>query len=459
MDFLKKILSFLPEVKKPAEKRLSFTTRLKWTLIILIAFFILSAIPLYGLEKNALANFEYLSIILGANFGSLMSLGIGPIVTASIILQLLVGSKLLSIDMTKKEGRQYYEGLQKLLAILLTIFEALIYIVMGGLTPEPGLGWFLFLQLFFGGLLVIFMDEVVSKYGFGSGISLFIVGGVASQLMIRAFGFIGPGKIIQPIGKVPVFFVSLINADTIGALSALTTILATALIFMIVVYTQSIRVEVPLSFGRLRGMSVRWPLPFFYTSNIPVILTAALHANITLFATLAEKWAGHPTWLGGFNTAGVPVSGLAFWISSPPGGLIEHIIKGSFVPVMLLQSFVYILFMVGGSVLFAVLWVKTSGMDARSQAENLVKSGLQIPGFRRDERVIEALLSRYIMPLTVMGGAAVGLLAAGADILGALVRGTGILLAVMILYRLYEEIAQQHALEMSPIARKFIKVE
>ncbi|MCS7134497.1 MAG: preprotein translocase subunit SecY [Candidatus Pacearchaeota archaeon] len=455
MNF-KKILSFLPEVKSPLEKRLSFGTRLKWTLLMLIAFFLLSAIPLYGLAENVLAEFEYLSIILGANFGSLMSLGIGPIVTASIILQLLVGSKLLAIDMTKKEGRQYYNGLQKLLAIIFAIFEAFVYIAMGGLTAIPGLEVLLFFQLFLGGLLVIFMDEVVSKYGFGSGVGLFIVGGVASQLIIRAFGFIGPEKVIRPIGKIPVFFVSLINADTVGAFSALIAILATILIFMVVVYTQSIRVEVPLSFGRLRGFSIRWPLPFFYTSNIPVILIAALHANLTLFATLAERWAGAPTFLGGFSN-GVPISGLVYWLSPPHGGLIEQIIKGSFTPKMLLQSLIYTLFMVFGSILFAILWVKTSGMDARSQAENLVKSGLQIPGFRRDERIIESLLSRYIMPLTVMGGAAVGLLAASADILGALVRGTGILLAVMILHRIYEDIAQQHALDMAPIARKFIQ--
>jgi len=458
MSFLKAILTNLPEVKGPIEKKPSFNVRLKWTLIMLVAFFILSAIPLFGLAQNALANFEYLSIILGASFGSLMSLGIGPIVTASIILQLLVGSKLLNIDTKTKEGKRYFQGLQKLLAVFFTIFEALVYILMGGLTASPGLGFVLFIQLLIGGILVIFMDEVVSKWGFGSGVGLFIVGGVASQLCIRAFAFLGPQNRIQAIGKIPVFFVSLINADTTGAMAALVAIVATALIFFIVVYTQSIKVEVPLSFGRIRGMGIRWPLPFFYTSNIPVILTAALHANVTLFATLAEKWAGHATFLGSFGANGVPVSGLAYWFSAPSGGLLEHAIKGSFAPVMLAQSAIYIAFMIAGSILFAIFWMKTSGMDARSQAEQLVSSGLQVPGFRRDPRVIESLLSRYIMPLTVMGGAAVGLLAAGADILGALVRGTGILLAVMILYRIYEEIAQQHAMDMSPAARKFIKV-
>ena len=113
--------------------------------------------------------------------------------------------------------------------------------------------------------------------------------------------------------------------------------------------------------------------------------------------------------------------------------------------------------MVGFSILFAVFWVKTAGMDARSQAQNIMSSGLQIPGFRQDPRVVESILNRYIMPLTIMGAATVGLLAAVADLMGALVRGTGILLAVMIIYRLYEEIAHQHALDMHPALKKMVQ--
>jgi len=451
-------LTNLPEVKSPEEKRLSFNTKLKWTLIILLFFFVLSNIPLYGLSENALARFENLSIILGATFGSLMSLGIGPIVSASIVLQLLVGSKLIALDLTKSEHKRIFQGLQKILAIFFTIFEATIFVVMKGLQAHPGLEWLVIVQLSLAGILIIFMDEVVSKWGFGNGVGLFIVGGVAWQLFVRLFNFIGPEKTLQPIGKLAVLVISVVNADTIGAVSAFAAIAATILIFILAVYSQGIKVEVPLSFGRIRGFGIRWPLAFFYTNVIPVILTAALHANLQLFATLAERVVHHPTILGGFSPEGVATSGLAFWISAPPGGLIDYIIKGSFVPVMLWQSLIYTLFMVAGSVLFAVLWVKTSNLDAESQAQQISASGLQIPGFRRDNRVISAILSRYIMPLTIMGGAAVGLLAALTDITGALIRGTAILLAVMIIYKLYEEISQKHALDMHPIARKLMAV-
>ncbi|MBU4501750.1 MAG: preprotein translocase subunit SecY, partial [Nanoarchaeota archaeon] len=110
---LKDLLSNLPEVKGPSQRRLPFNEKLKWTLIMLIAFYLLSSIPLWGLGQNALSQFEYLSIILGAKFGSIMSLGIGPIVTASIVLQLLKGSGMLKLDTNTHDGRVFFQGLQK----------------------------------------------------------------------------------------------------------------------------------------------------------------------------------------------------------------------------------------------------------------------------------------------------------------------------------------------------------
>jgi preprotein translocase subunit SecY len=449
----KDILFNLPEVKGPVEKKLSFNIKLKWTLIILISFYVLANIPLYALASNSLQRFEYLAIIMGTEFGSIISLGIGPIVMASIILQLLVGAKLINIDMKSHDGKKYFQGLQKVIAVFFCLFEATIYVVMRGLEAVPGLEWLLIFQLCLGGIAIILMDEVISKWGFGSGVSLFIAAGVGWHLFTAAFGFIGPQNTLSAVGKVWVFFASIAASDTINASVAAAAIIATIIVFLVVVYAQSIKVEIPLSFDRLRGFAMKWPLSFFYTSNIPVILTAALLANVQLLARLVENAIGHATFLGGFSN-GSPTSGLAAFLSSP--NILESLIRGSFTSTMLAQSFVYIIFMVAGSILFAVFWVKTSGMDAGNVANQILASGLQIPGFRKDSRVLESILSRYIMPLTVMGGAAVGILASMADLLGALVRGTGLLLAVMIVYKLYEEIAQQHAYDMHPALRKMM---
>jgi preprotein translocase subunit SecY len=188
-----------------------------------------------------------------------------------------------------------------------------------------------------------------------------------------------------------------------------------------------------------------------YTSNIPVILTAALLANVQLWARLLEKW-GHP--LLGTYSGSSPASGFILWIT--PNNLVQAIITGSFNFSIIAHSIGYFIFMIGGAVLFSVFWVQTSGMDASAQARNMLNSGLQIPGFRRDQRVLEAILNRYIMPLTIMGGATVGFLAAGADLMGALTHGTGILLSVMIIYRLYEDIANHHMMEMHPALQKMM---
>src|SRR3990167_8011309 len=386
MSLMQQIINFFPEVKSPQTKHLPFKKKLKWTLIILISFFILGIIPLWGLGQNSLDQFDFLSIILAAQFGSLISLGIGPIVTASIVLQLLNGSGILKIDTKTHEGRVLFQGLQKILTIFFIIFEAIVYIFMGGLSPAEGISpWILVFQLFLGGILILLMDEVMNKWGFGSGVSLFIAAGVSAEIIVKAFspltttGAIAFGTGQAPIGKVFVLFYSLIQGNPTEAILAASAIIFTILVFMVSVYAQAMKVEIPLSFGRVRGYGIRWPLKFMYTSNIPVILVAALMANIQLWARLMQR-SGRPI-LGTF-AGNTPTSGIVMWIFPP--NILSNIIAGVFDPVNLAHAASYALFLMAGSVLFSVFWVQSAGMDARSQARQLMASGLQIPRFRRD---------------------------------------------------------------------------
>jgi len=458
---LKKIFEFIPEVTKPIEKKLSFNVKLKWTLIILGAFFILANVPLFGLSNNALERFKYLAIILGTDFGSIISLGIGPIVMGSIILQLLTGAGILNIDTNTEEGKKFFQGLQKLLVFFFILFESIVYVLMKGLEAMPGLEWLVIFQLILGGLAIFYMNELCEKWGFGSGVSLFIGAGVSWRLFTSAFQFInqqGKNCLLDfggtPCsGKVLVLFQSIINKYPTEFISALAALVATALIFLAVVWAQSLKIEIPLSYGQVRGYGIKWPLAFFYASVIPVILTAALIANIQLFGGILENWAGHATILGHFVN-GQAVSGLAFWMHST--NLLELFIRGGFLFKYLLQGFTHILFYVGLCTLFSVFWVKTSNMDAKAQAKNIAGSGLQVAGFRQDIRILESILDRYIMPLTIMGGATIGLLAASTDLLGALVSGTAILLVIMIMVQFYQNIAKQHMTDMNPTMRKFM---
>src|SRR3989344_5434558 len=458
---IKSVLYNLPEVKKPVEKRLSFNTKLKWTLIVLAAFFIMSNINLYGLSENSLQQLEFLQVIFATQFGSIISLGIGPIVMSSIILQLLVGSGILNIDTKTDEGKKYFQGLQKMGVIFFIIFEAIVYVIMGGLQPLPGFTGILIFQLFLGGMAIMLMDEVTQKWGFGSGVSLFIVAGVAWSLFTGLFQFMGAAgenclfdfANTPCSGNVLVILQSIIGGNPSQAMVAVAAILVTALIFLGVVWAQSLKVEIPLAYERIRGYGVKWPLQFFYASVLPVILVAALSANIQLFGTLIENWLGHPTFLGGFSN-GQPISGFAFWIGST--NTVEGMIRGNLPSSFYLQAILHIIFYMFFAAVFSVFWIKTSGMDETSQAKNILSSGLQLPGFRKDPRVLESILKRYIMPLTIMGGIGIGLLSSIADLLGAMTGGTSILLAVMIMFQLYQSIAQQHSLDMHPALKKIM---
>ena len=452
------ILKLIPGVESP-QKRLTFKEKLKWTGIILILYYAMSQIIVWGVDQEAVARFEFLEIVLGSAMGSLITLGIGPIVTASIILQLLNGSGILKWDTNTEEGRMIFMGTQKILAMLFCFFEAIAFVIFGAIPPNLALGPYvvplLILQLAAGGILIILMDEVVSKWGFGSGVSLFIAAGISKRIIIGSISFLGEGG---PAGAIPSALLSFISGRPLDAFISLLPLIFTIVVFFFVVYAQSLRVEIPLAFGQVRGFGRRWPLRFFYTSNIPVILVGALLANMQLWARMMYE-RGIPL-LGTFDASGNPVSGLIYWITPPRqanlSNLVISVVSGNGIPPVAFSWITYALFMIIGSVIFSIFWVETAGMSAKNVARQIQNIGLSVPGFRRDVRIIERVLKRYINALAVLGGATVGLLAAFADFTGALGTGTGILLTVMIIYNLYEELARQHLEDMHPALRRFM---
>ncbi|MBI4017621.1 MAG: preprotein translocase subunit SecY [Candidatus Aenigmarchaeota archaeon] len=454
-------LSWLPGIEKPVQ-RLNFKKRVMWTIAMLVAFFLMSEITVWGTADAARGRFAFLETVLGSTIGSLMTLGIGPIVTASIILQLLNGSGLIKMDTSTAQGRAIYQGTQKLLAVAFAFFEAFAFVVFGAIPPASASTFVMgavVLQLAMGGVITILMDEVVSKWGIGSGISLFIAAGVSRQIFINAFNFVGTHGSIQALGIIPTAITQFIAGSPKDAMLALIPILFTVVVFFFVVYAQAMKVEIPLSLGTMRGFGHRYPLKLLYTSNIPVILTSALLANVQLWANLLQS-RGTPI-LGTIDAQGVATSGLISWISPPhqvPFStiLIAALDPGISVSPQAWHWLSYSVFLIVSSIVFALFWVNTSNLDAGAVAKRLHNIGLGVPGFRSDVRIIERVLERYIPALTVLSGALIGLLAAFADFTGALGTGTGILLTVMIIYSLYEQIAQQYMEDMHPMLRKFM---
>ncbi|UCF11924.1 MAG: preprotein translocase subunit SecY [Thermoplasmatales archaeon] len=504
---LKPLIERWPAVSKP-EGHVNFRTKISWTILCLVIYFILTNVLIWGVSGTVLDMFAGFRAIMAGASGSIMHLGIGPIVTASIILQLFVGAKIIKLDLTKKEDKAIYQGTQKVLVIVMILVEAIPQ-VYGYLSPSDGLigmtglGWanaIIISQLFIGALLVFLMDELISKWGIGSGISLFIAAGVSQAIFTGLFNWL-PGQSSVPLsvfnppaGAIPgtYYMTSQMSLGEIvdhgfqwifighqGFQNAIVPVLGTIFIFLIVVYTESSRIELPLAHGRVRGARGRYPIRLIYASNIPVILMAALLANINMFALLFYThpgmknipFLGGQWWIGAYDTAAgstAPVAGGAWYLSNLNGinGWLMPILSGG-VPgghapwQYALKVIIYLSVMIFGSILFAKFWIETTDMGAKSVAKQIQSSGMQIPGFRRDPRVLGRVLERYIPVVTVIGGFAVGALAGFADAIGTVgnASGTGLLLTVGIMINLYEQIAKEQAMEMHPVLRGFFGAE
>src|SRR5947209_309072 len=436
---LKPLTDRLPAVTRP-EGHVHFRTKMFWVLAILILYFAMTNIFIYGLDRaNVIDFFSSLRAILAGPQGPLMHLGIGPIVTASIMVQLFAGS-----------------------------------------------------------YLVFLMDEVVSKWGIGSGISLFIAGGVAQQIFTGTFNWEPSSATSQvPAGTIPktVYYLQHYSGSQLASggieqimvqpPNPLIALIGTVAIFLIVAYVESTRIELPLAHGMARGARGRYPIRLMYASNIPVILVAAVLANVSMFSLLFwqhPEWplVGHASWIGAYPEATdsrvlngqiqrtTPVGGLAYYFSNVNG--VQDWLLPLFNPnsygvylrrLEYWQVFVHLLVFlgvfIGGSVMFAKFWIMTTNMGPEDVARQIESSGMQIPGFRRDPRILRRVLDRYIPVVAVISGASVGALAAGADMIGTVgnASGTGVLLSVGIMIQMYEAIGREQMMEMHPVLRQF----
>jgi len=481
-DTAEPVLTRMPSVRRP-EGHVPFKRKLGWTAGILVLYFFLTNVILFGVGSQGADVFgQFRSILAGAQ-GSLLQVGIGPIVTASIVLQLLGGADLLGLDTQNNPRDQVlYQGLQKLLVVIMTALTGLPMVFAGQfLVPDPNvatslgvsitvLQWIIFLQVFAGGILILFMDEVVSKWGVGSGIGLFIIAGVSQRLM---GGLISTPLFGQEWGIIPMWARMMLGfADTPALLSPsgietmligagqIVPILTTVAIFSIVVYAESVRVEIPLSNTRVKGARGRFPVKLIYASVLPMILVRALQMNIQFLGRILNaQWASMPAWLGQFAD-GQPTGGFFYYlapIQSPQDWMwFAGMGGGNSALEIMLRVTVDLTFMVVGGAIFAIFWVKTTDMGPEATAQQIHGSGMQIPGFRQNVRSIERVLDQYIPQVTVIGGALVGILAVGANMLGTIggVSGTGLLLTVSITYKLYEEIAEEQLMEMHPMMRQ-----
>ncbi|MEN6342533.1 MAG: preprotein translocase subunit SecY [Methanospirillum sp.] len=469
LDRFEPLLAAMPAVKSP-EGHVHFKNKLIWTAGILVLYFVLSNITIFGLAPSSQDIFLYWRALLAGASGSIVHLGIGPNDPPSIVLQLLQGADILRIDTSETRGQVIYMGLQKVLIMVMILVEAAPQIIGGFMKPDPTLvanlfggnagllALIIFIQLVAGGILIVFMDEVVTKWGIGSGVGLFIIAGI-SQSLINGFLNWAPVSDPYPVG----FFPRLIAIGVSGgnylqyfgtdALAFITTIA----IFLIIVYVESTRIEIPLAHAQVRGSRSRFPVKLIYASVLPMILVRVLQANIQMVGLFLNNIG--ITILGKFDGQ-TPTSGLMYFLApiNGPSDWMWWVTDLGHAPwEILLRMGLDTIVMVVGGALFALFWIKTAGLDSKDVARQIQNSQMSIPGFRRNPQVLEKYLDRYIPRVTVIGGVFIGILSVVANLFGVIgaVSGTGLLLTVSITYRLYEEIASQQIMEMYPFMRGF----
>jgi len=480
-DRLAPILRRFPAIERPA-MHVHFKRKLGWTIAVLILYLILANVPLFGLSPDSIDLFaQYRAFFAGAS-GSLVLLGIGPIVTASIVLQLLVGAGIIKLDLSNPRDQAIFQGGQKVLVLVMIVLTTLPQMVGANpyIKPDVALAasmgidpsilwWALFIQIFIGGVLIMFLDEIVSKWGIGSGVGLFIVAGVSQALVTGVVNWqLDQG---MPIGLIPkwAWIVQNMGASELlsgegfrflliqGGILALVT---TIVIFALVIFFESTRIEIPLAHSAVRGARGKFPVKLIYASVLPMILVSALQANIQMVGMVLARKGN--TILGVYDAAsGSPISGLMYYLNPiySPYDWIPSLVHQNYPDIAIWQIGLRLgcalFFMVVGCMIFAVFWINTTNMGADAVAKQIQRSGMQIPGFRRDPRILERVLGRYIPKVTILGGALLGLLVVVANMLGTVgnATGTGILLAVSIIYRLYEDIASEQMMEMHPMIR------
>ncbi|MFX0103997.1 MAG: preprotein translocase subunit SecY [Candidatus Hodarchaeota archaeon] len=486
LKFFSPFVRAMPELKQP-QREVSFKEKFIWTALVLIIYLILSNIPLYGVSLEQSTDYFYwLRVILASQRGTLTELGIGPIVTAGLIMQLLLGSRIIKVNMADPYDRAMFSGAQKVLSVFLTIFNAIAYIFGGAFGPlyEIGLdgSFFIFFQLLFAGIIIILLDELLQKgWGLGSGVSLFIAAGVSGQIFWNAFSFI-PAPDGVPRGIVIAFFSVLFDNDpntnlgTVllrGDFPSLLGIVTTIIIFTLVIWFESTRVEIPLAYRGYRGFKGKYPMKLLYVSNIPVILVNALYANFLFFGQLL---AGPDSALRAANGGFVP----DFWIDLigvfepevvdpslgghlvPKGGLIFLLTPPLGIDELAaspLRAIIYLLIFIFLCILLGRLWVEVSGLAPRDIAGQIIDSQMQVPGFRSSSKIIERILKRYIPTLVILNGIIIASLSFFADSLRALTSGTGLLIAIGIIHQYAETISKELAAAQYPGMRAMLGLD
>ncbi|MBX4198429.1 preprotein translocase subunit SecY [Candidatus Parcubacteria bacterium] len=367
------------------------------TLLLLVVFRLLSIIPIPGIDTSRLATFfsgnqllGLLNIFSGGSLAqlSVVMLGVGPYITASIIMQLMTLIFPRMKAMYQEEGnagRMKFAQYSRMLTIPLAIIQSFSFLTLlerqGVINQLDPIAFVInILIVTAGSILLMWIGERISEFGIGNGLSLIIFAGIVARLPLTivqlAYGF--------DSSKLPVY-IALVVASLV-------------IIYAVVIITEAER-PIPVTYAkRVRGnkvyggVSTYLPLRLNQSGVIPIIFALSLLVfPQILFRFLAQV-----------NNA--RIRGISMWVDTT-----------------LQNQWVYgILYFV---LVFAFTYFYTAvTFDPQTLSSNLQKNGAFIPGVRPGQST--ALhISHILTRLTAFGALFLGIIA----ILPLIVRGlTGI---------------------------------
>ncbi len=356
----------------------SLRKRIFFVIGALTVFRIAAAVPIPGVDIAALdqyfRNSQFLGLLnifsgSGLSNLSIVMLGVGPYITASIIMQLLtmMSPKLKAMYHEEGEiGRKKFTQYSRLLAVPLALLQGyglLVLLarqgVLGDLSPFA-----LFTNVLIvtaGSLLLMWLGELISEFGIGNGVSLIIFAGIVSQIPTVTAQLLATG---YDASQIPTYLAFLFSA--------------VAILAGVIVMSEAER-PVPITYAkRVRGgkmyggVSTYLPLRVNQAGVIPIIFAL----SILLF----------PQLIGGF------LSGL----SNGTAQAIGEFLKANFTSGWIYSSFYFVLVF-----LFTYFYTAVT-FDPEAIATNLQKSGAFIPGVRPGEATAEHL-AKILMRTTFAG--------------------------------------------------------
>ncbi len=359
--------------------------RLLFVLGALAVFRVLAAIPIPGVNAAQLAAFfsqnqfaNLLNLFSGGGLSSLslVMLGVGPYITASIIMQLLtiMVPRLKQLYQEEGElGRQKFSQYSRLITLPIAVLQAFSFIlilqrqgVLSSLSPfHLAVN---ILVVVAGSILLMWIGELISEFGLGNGVSIIIFAGIVARL---------PRDASQALFAFNTSQLPLYLAFLAAAL---------AVIWAVVVITEAER-PVPVTYAkRIRGASMTsggstyLPLRLNQAGVIPIIFALSFLLIPQMFATFFQTSSIH--WLAVLSAT------ILGWIQN-----------------LGIYGTIYFILVV----LFTYFYTAVT-FDPHSIAENLQKNGAFIPGVRPGGST-QDYLGKVITRITLVGALFLGIIA------------------------------------------------